>query len=470
MKRTLLFNFLFISIFNIGQAQEKYADIQSKVKTVVNSYSSADPNYKFLSTMLTGFEKSKKLSLSNFSKDNVGIAIVLSDPEAKLVVFPAKYRFDNDKINVSAIRSRSTGGLTEDMKEYVQKYLYKMEEVGRTKFFSVLLRNRPEVQGTFTQNPAEFIVNEPNSISFVRGDENWMYVISIDNQYKSQEKPRVIIYAFKISISGEDIFNTGNSVKEMEQRRITRVGEEKTDREKFPLFHDFRTDDIRQLLKELVQNESFKSNQELHKNIEKLDTKITRFNLKDYVPQFNYFLTLDFSTFKKKDQFEINELLNIQHLSAHALADYYLSQGNYGQAIDFYKKAAFDFRYEVSSGTTYIKDMERIIYDLSKTCYKAGRKDEAYGYLLGLIIDSQSNQELATKELKSYLSDEKENKKKFKSDLDRAMKTIKAGKNGYSRTFTFRNKEVFFYPMMAGSQAEYQQQMKNTEIYNYLTQ
>ena len=470
MKKIFLFNLLLISIFNPVLAQENYRDIQSKVRAAEKAYSFGDPNYKFLYKLSTGFGKSEKLSLANLSKNNVGVAIVLSDASSKLVVFPAKYTFDNNKINISAIRSKATGGLTEDMKDYVQKYLYKMEELGSTKLFRSLMSDKPKTEGIFTQNPTEFIINEPNTLSFVRGDEDWMYIVSIDNNYKTLEHPRIIMYAFKLSISGKDIFSTGNSIAEMEKRRVTRVQNEKTEKEMSPLFHDFRTDEIRELLKELVQKEPFKSNQELQKNIDKSDTKITRFNLKEYAAQFRYFLTLDFSEFKKKGEFEINELLNIQHLSAHALADYYLSQGDYGQAIDFYKKAAFDFPYEVSSGTTFIKDMERIIYDLSKSCYKAGRKDEAYGYLLGLIIDSQSNEALATKDLKSYLANEKEDRKKFKDDLDKAMKTIKAAKNGYSYAFTFRNKPVFFYPLSAKSLTVYQHQIKDSEIYNYLAQ
>lgn len=470
MKKTMLFSLLLILTCKLTFAQEKYVNIQNKVKTAVNAFVYDKANYKFLQNILTGFEKSKKLSLSNFSKDNVGMAIVLSDQNTKLVIAPAKYTFDNNKVNISAIRSKTTGGLTDDMKEYVQKYLYNMEELGSTKLFRQLMLNKPEPEGVFKQNTTEFIVNEPNTLSFVRGDEDWMYAISIDNNYKTEEKPRIILYAFKISLSGKDIFSTENSIEDMEKRRLDKVDNEKTDREKFPLFHDFRTDDIRELLKELVLNEPFKSNQELQKNIAKLDTKITRFNLKDYVPQFNFFLTLNIAAFQKKEEFIVNELLNIQHLSAHALADYYLSQGNYDQAINFYKKAAFNFRYEVSSGTTFVKDMERIIYDLSKTCYKAGRKDEAYGYLIGLIIDSQNNETLATKDLESYLLIEKEDKKKFKDDMMTSLKTIKVGKDGHSRSLTFRNKEVFFYPMMADSLSAYEKHIKNSNIYKFLAQ
>lgn len=470
MKKILLFNILLISIFSAALAQEKYRDIQDKVKAAERVYSFNDPNYKFLYNIYKGFGRSDKLSLANLSKNNVGLAIVLSEPISGLVVYPAKYTFSNNKVNISAIRSKTTGGLTEDMIDYVQKYLHKIEEVGSTKLFRQLMSDKPKTEGTFTQNPTEFIINEPNTLSFVRGDEDWMFVVSIDDKYKTLEKPRIIMYAFKISISGRDIFKTENSAGAIEKRRTTSLYNEKTENQTSPLFHDLRTDDIRELLKELVQKEPFKSNKEIQRNIEKLDTKITRFNLKDYVQQFNYFLTLDFSTFKKKDEFEKNELLNIQHLSAHALADYYLSQGNYEQAIGFYKKAAFDFPYEVSSGTTFIKDMERIIYDLSKSCYKAGRKDEAYGYLLGLIIDSQNNEALATKDLKSYLLDEKEDKRQFAADLQNAMKTIKPGKNGYSLNFMFRNKAVFFYPLRAKPVQEYQQQIKTSEIYNYLTQ
>lgn len=468
MKKIFILTFLFLSTAVL--AQEKYTDIQGKVKAALKNYSTTDTNYKVLTTMLSNFEKAKKIGLSNFSKDNIGIAMVLSEEQPALLVWPAKYTFRNDMVNISAIRSKSTGGLTEDMKTYAYKYLHKMEEVGSTKLFRSLVFNKPQTEGTFTQNANEFIIDEPYSVSFVRGNEDWMYIVSIDNQYKTLDKPRIIIYTFKISISGNDIFNSGNSMEDMEKRRIARVENEKAEKEKFPLFHDFRTDDIRELLKELILKEPFKSNQELRKNIDQLDSKITRYNLKDYLPQFNYFLTLDFSTFKKKEQFEVNELLNIQHLSAHALADYYVSQADYNQAIIFYKKAAFTYPYEVSSGTSFVKDMERIIYDISKACYKAGRKDEAYGYLLGLIIDSQNNTDLATKNLKAYLLAEKEDHKKFRDDLDKAMKTIKADSKNHSRTFVFRNKEVFFYPLINESSATYQQRIKDSEFYKYLSQ
>lgn len=468
MKKIPFFIFLFISI--TGFAQQKYTDIQGKVKAAVHTYSTNDSNYKFLTKMLTSFEKAKKTGLSNFSKDHVGIAIVLSEENPELLIYPAKYTFNDNKINISAIRSKSTGGLTDNMKAYVQKYLYKIEETGSTKFFRSLVLNKPETEGTYTQNANEFIVNEPNSLSFVRGDEDWMHIISIDKQYKTLDKPRIILYAFKISLVGKDIFNTGNSIDDIEQRRTARLANERADKEKHPLYHDFRTDDIRRLLQELITKEPFKSNLGLKKHIEKLDTRITRFNLGDYTAQFNYFLSLDFSALRKKEPFETNELLNIQHLSAHALADCYLSAANYSQAIDFYKKAAFDFPYEVSSGTDFIKDMERIIYDLSKTCYKAGRKDEAYGYLLGLIIDSQRNEALATKDLKAYLLQEKEDLKQFKADLEKAMKTIKTDKKNHGCTLIFRNKTLFFYPLMAQTAATYQQQIKKTDFYAFLNQ
>ncbi|RZJ82130.1 MAG: hypothetical protein EOO20_24675, partial [Chryseobacterium sp.] len=197
MKSILLLNFLLISIFSAVRAQEKYRDIQSKVKTAEKAYSFNDPNYKFLYNIYTGFGRSDKLSLANLSKSNVGVAIVLSEPGSGLIVYPAKYTFGNNKVNISTIRSKTAGGLTEDMKDFVQKYLYKMEAVGSTKLFRQLMSDKPKTEGTFTQNSTEFIINEPNTLSFVRGDEDWMFVVSIDDQYKTLEKPRIIMYAFK---------------------------------------------------------------------------------------------------------------------------------------------------------------------------------------------------------------------------------------------------------------------------------
>ncbi len=128
----------------------------------------------------------------------------------------------------------------------------------------------------------------------------------------------------------------------------------------------------------------------------------------------------------------------------------------------FYKKSIFEFPYEESSGTAVIKDIERILLDMSQASYKAGRKNEAYGYLIGLIIDSQNKYDLT-----NYLKLNKEDLKNFKKDLDKALKTIQKGKY-FSYNFKFREASVFFYPMLEQSVKEWEEGVHNSEFYKNL--
>lgn len=84
-----------------------------------------------------------------------------------------------------------------------------------------------------------------------------------------------------------------------------------------------------------------------------------------------------------------------------------------------------------------------------------------------MIIDSQRNYELASKTINEYMEAENEDRKKIKKDIYKALKTIKKGKN-YTCSFIFRDKEIFFFPMMPASQKEYEKSFKESEFYKSL--
>ncbi|MDR2948905.1 MAG: hypothetical protein LBV71_06830 [Prevotella sp.] len=244
------------------------------------------------------------------------------------------------------------------------------------------------------------------------------------------------------------------------------------DREKYPLYHDARTDELRPALKKLVAYEPYISNNELKKHIENLDEKITRYNIGNYVDDFKFFLTLDitedflekkFSNLRRHD-----DVWNIKHIAAHALADYYLSAGEYDQAVEYYKKSVFDYRLIVaSSGTTLTKDIERCIFDIANTYYKAGKKDQSYAYLIALIVESQNYSH--GDRLSEYLEKDKADKKKLKTDIDKALKTIKKGKDG-TYVIIFRGHEAIFFPFVMGSTSPQKlaEKMKNSDFYKEL--
>lgn len=457
--------FLFIILFSVNNiAQKSFSSIKNKVLLEINKYNQSNSNYKNLKILFSEFQNASKISTDNFSKKNIGIAFEISQENIDLDVFPALLSSNESKVNLSAFRTKATGKPSEDMQIYVKKFMQRELDLGSTKTFRYLLNNSPTAEGIVSENKNEHIIEEPNSLSFVRGNEDNIFVISIDNQYQTLENPRILIYNFAISLGGKNIFEPIKNVEEPIIKEISK--------ENYPLYHDYRTNDIRQAIIDLQKFEPYKSNTELTKNSQALNENIDRYNINKYIKQFKYFLNLNITKEFLEQNFEdisldSNEaVLNIKHISAHALADYY-STFDYNLAIEYYKKSIYNFPLIATSGTTTTKDAERITFNIAQTNYLAGNKDEAYAFLLGLIIDSNNNSKLAEKELNKYIENDKIDKIAFKIDIDEAIKSIKKGKN-FSYNLTFREKKAFFFPMLPSSLKEYNDNMQNNKFYQSL--
>ncbi|MDR7211457.1 tetratricopeptide repeat protein [Flavobacterium piscis] len=469
MKCTIKYILILLLIPLQFVAQESYQNVKKNVEKSLQTYTKNGKINTYLNTIISNFNESKKNELKDLKKDNVGICIVLSEDNPDLIISPAKYTFDDEKINISGIGPQNPSKLPDYMEEYVQKYLTEFESIGSTILFQKLILKRIATEGTLTENKTESIVNEPNTVSFIRGNDDWMYIISIDDDYKNLANPRIMVYCFKKSISGKDIFNLNNSLEDAEKRRENKQAKHEEDREKYPLYHDFRIDDLRIGLKQLIKYEPYKSNQELLNHANKLNEKLDRFSIRNYVKELNYLVDLKISEAFLKEHFDDPphgeyEVENITHLSAHSLGDIYFSQGNYQLAKEFYTKAIFTNPLIELSGTTVGKDVDRTIYDLAKNAYKAGKKDEAYAFLIALMLDSN----IDTKEdINIYFKEENEDKKQFKKDLDKALKTLKKGEK-YSYTFTFKGNEVFFIPILQATVKSFQEVFKSQEFYKSL--
>lgn len=463
--------YFFIILFASLQlsAQESYQNISKKLENTLQTYQKAGKENTYLNTIISNFNQSEKSKIDDLQKDNVGICIVLYENNPDLIISPAKYTYDDDKINISAIGPQNPGELPDYMKEYVQKYLTESESIGSTKLFQNLIFKKFPAQGTFTENKTEYIINEPNTLSFIRGNSDWMFIISIDENYKNLTNPRIIVYCFKKSISGKDIFNADNSAEDMEKRRLAKQSQREKDKEKYPLFHDFRIEDLRIGLKQLLEYEPYKSNVELINQTNKLNEKLDRFTIRNYVEELKYFAALKISEEFLKAHFEDPlqgeyEVENIIHLSVHALGDIYFSEGNYQLAKEFYTKAIFTDPLVVRSGTTFHRDLDRIIYDLGKNAYKARKKDEAYGFLIALMFDCNIN---TKDDIETYFREQNEDKKQFKKDLDKALKTLRQGEK-YSYNFTFRENNIFFIPMLQATEKSFQEAFRDGEFYKSL--
>lgn len=366
-------------------AQENYQNVKKNIEEYIQIYKREGKTNKNLNTIISNFNESKKIELKDLKKDNVGICIILSEDNPDLIISPAKYTFYEEKINISAIGPQNPNELPDYMKEYVQKYLTEIESIGGTELFQKLILKKIETEGTFIENKTEYVVNEPNTISFIREKDNWMYIISIDDDYKNLTNPRIIVYCFKNSISGKNIFNLNDSLENTEKRKEKKLSKHEEDRKMYPLYHDFRIDDLREGLKQLLEHEPYKSNKELLNYANKLNEKLDRFSIRNYVKELTYFSDLKISESFLKEHFDEiprgeYEVENILHLSTHSLGDIYFSQGNYQLAKEFYTKAIFTNPLIELSWTNVKKDVDRIIYDLAKNAYKAEKKDEAYAF------------------------------------------------------------------------------------------
>jgi tetratricopeptide (TPR) repeat protein len=456
--------FLFYFLVCMLSSQNDYKSIEAKINESIAKYSSSDENYTVFSTIHEQFKKAKRADKTMLSKDGVGIVAIIHQEKKNIELFPAKFSHSKGLINISALSKAENDPATADMQDYIEKYLYRIEYVGNTETFKTLIGIKPEQYYPYSSNNQERVIqqNEKMMSVFVRGNTDWIFAVSYS-------KTDIRFYAFMKNFFGEAIFGDGNTPEAIEKRRLAKIQKEKTEKEKFPLFHDVRTDHIRASLREIINITPFSADTHLYSLVDKLRTPITRYNLAEHVDAFNYFYQLPISSEFLKKHFEpSDDAYVIKHLCLHALADYHFSKGNFELAIAYYQKAVFESPYEVSSGTDIIKDIERIIFDLAKACYKAGRKDEAYGYLIGLMIDSQNKYNIAAKEIKLYMTESNEDANQFKKDIDKALNTIKTGQDTYSRTFTFRNKSVFFYPMLAESNMAYQTEFKASDFYKSL--
>lgn len=450
-------------------AQESYQNVKKNVEEYIQIYKREGKINKHLNTIISNFNESPKIELKDLKKDNVGICIILSEDNPDLIISPAKYTFLDEKINISAIGPQNPSELPDYMKEYVQKYLTEFESIGTTELFQKLILKEITTEGTFVENKSEYLVNEPNTVSFIRGNEDWMYIISIDDDYENITNSRIIVYCFKKSISGKDIFSLNNSLENVEKRIEKKQSKHEEDRENYPLYHDFRIDDLRIGLKQLLVYEPYKSDNELLNHANRLSEKLDRFNIRNYVKELTYFSDLKISESFLKEHFDAiqhgeYEVENILHLSCHSLGDIYFSQGKYQLAKEFYTKAIFTNPLIELSWTKVKKDIDRTIYDLAKNAYKAGKKDEAYAFLIALMFTSEID---VIKDLNIYFKEQNEDKKEFKKDLDKALKSLKKGER-YSYTFKFRDNEVFFIPILQATVKSFQDVFKDQEFYKSL--
>lgn len=212
---------LFLLVSTTANAQESYSNIENIVLKSLNRYPKDSKNYQIGSIIMSNFNTAKITSTSLIRKINTGICVGLNDDDMYNTIYPARFYGTNDGLDISALKVRYSDGLSEDMKEYVHQYLHNFSGVGRTQTFKDLVQDRPKKLELTYYNGNEHILNEGYTLAFIRADKDWVYVISIDKNYRKQSYPSIITYAFKINPSGTDIFKTQGTKNVTKEKRST---------------------------------------------------------------------------------------------------------------------------------------------------------------------------------------------------------------------------------------------------------
>lgn len=87
--------------------------------------------------------------------------------------------------------------------------------------------------------------------------------------------------------------------------------------------------------------------------------------------------------------------------------------------------------------------------------------------MLFLIATMFSSNIDVKEDIDIYFNEQKEDKKQFKKDLDKALKTLKKGEK-YSYTFKFRGNEAFFIPILRATVKSFQELFKDQEFHKSL--
>ncbi|HCA06234.1 hypothetical protein [Chryseobacterium sp.] len=430
MKQLYIILILLTSFITAEAQQKSFSDYEPKLDTALKKYGKSS-HYQYLKDLVTHFKTAKKLNAKHLTKDVVGIALFLDNGNSNLDLFPAVYTYDNDKVDISALRSSITKMPSDEMKEYADAFLNNRRDIGKSKIFQSLLTDHPKAESTYTELTNEYKVFSPADVSFIRGNDDWMYAVSFGNK-------GIIIYAFKLSLAGEEI----SGKKVVEKIRQEKEDELTTFLEKHPFAHYSDDHNIYSYVKRLRESSPFSKDKEFLKNTESYEQRIKRDSLIHHIGMFSYLLKLKFPKELLEGGAENIDLYGLKHFSAHTLGDYYFSKQDYNQAIEYYKKAVFDF--PNSSDSRVCSDVENSLLSISKSYRQLNKMDDAYASLLGAVYSCGTISNAEEKQFNSYIATDTTDKDQLKKDIDQSLLTIKNLKNNYY-SFTFRNKTSFFY-------------------------
>lgn len=214
MKKKLTLT-LFLAIFALfSYSQSTYNNtIKEIVENRVKNYPTDGENITHVKNIIIAFNNANKAVEEDYKKRNIGVAIALAEEDLNdtnkyndPLIYPALISHNNSKIDISALRTPVGNTPNPNLEKYNKTYLYDYTKIGSTKVFQKLITAKPNAEGTYKENDNEIIVEDPLSLSYIRSDSDWIYIISIDKNYENLATPRILIYAMKKNFSGKNIF------------------------------------------------------------------------------------------------------------------------------------------------------------------------------------------------------------------------------------------------------------------------
>ena len=436
-KNTLLF--LFFSVQFIYAQVDK---ISLEIENILLSRTEKPEDINSVKNFFENYGTAKPVQSEDLNRDLVGICF-RSSIEKQFSLVPAKYSVDSP--------SENSGGIyfnlnpieksleKENQEEYIKLFLENSPKIADNDYFRSLKYVDSEKKGKIEKVKDDMVIGDDDYLSLLKVKDKQIYAISFQISAldaKNLSKSEIRLYIFNQNlISSEDYM-----MIQMEKTRKKKYKKTQELKAIYPLYHDYRVDEIRSATRDLIKDPSYNADQTLVKYTTNLTEKLERTNIANYIDELKYFANLKIDQ-KYKDGFD-EDIVNINHTSLHSLADIYLGKGEYETAEKYFKMALTEFPIFTVSGTTQEKDSHRIEYDLAKIYKKLNRKDEAYGYLIALMT-SQWYYEIAEKEIME-LSNDEEDKKKLKKDIDKAVKTFQIRKDDFME-FTFRGNKIVFW-------------------------
>lgn len=411
---------------------------------------------EFITEFVNNYKKGETAYYDDINADLVGVCMKLNTKANIAQFLPAKYSFDDasGKMSLAAIEKDSA---SLDAKVYNELFIRNPLYIHKNKYYSSL-----KYYISTDDSKAEFVdvglkMTDGGKISFFRkiGDE--IFVISLNKD--DVANGNVLLYQFnKKSITSEDYLMIA-----MEKKRLKNNAKTQTTREVYPLFHDYRIDELRSGIRELMYYAPYNNNAALRTTYRKINTKLDRETIRAFEGELKYFAVLNIPDSLKRPLYE--EMANINHLSVHALADIYLGKKQYDSAELYFKKSLYEAPLVTVSGTTFEKDAQRILYDLGLVYKSWGKQNEAIAYFLP-VLASENNGNAADKRLIELLN-ETDNKQTLKSDIDKAIKSFSLSKDGF-HNIVFRNIPVQYFQIFI-SKASFKEQILGSDFYKALS-